>query len=86
MAKGKVVSSQVEKGKAQEKGLRLTQVQEEGLSRAFARKAILSPRYSFQWTNLAGCWIDANDDDYEELKIWCQNYDDDDANDDDDDE
>ena len=51
MAKGKVALSQVQqekKGKVQEKkGLSLSPVQEEGLRRAFARKAILSPRYSF---------------------------------------
>ena len=55
MAKGKVVLNQVQqekKGKVQEKkGLSLSPVQEEGLRRAFARKAILSPRYSF-WAML----------------------------------
>ena len=50
MAKGKVVSSRVER-KVQEKSL--TPVQEEGLRRAFARKAILSPRYSIQEIILA---------------------------------
>ena len=54
MAKGKVALSQVQevKEKVQEKkGLSLSPVQEEGLRRAFARKAILSPRYSF-WAML----------------------------------
>ena len=54
MAKGKVVSTRVHqegKKKVQEKSL--TPVQEEGLRRAFARKAILSPRYSIQEIFLA---------------------------------
>ena len=54
MAKGKVVSTRVHqegKRKVQEKSL--TTVQEEGLRRAFARKAILSPRYSIQEIILA---------------------------------
>ena len=44
MAKGKVV--QEVKGKVEDKK-GLNPVQEEGLRRAFTRKAILSPRYSF---------------------------------------
>ena len=43
MAKGKVTASKVQEEKG--KVLKLSPVQEEGLRRAFARKAILSPRY-----------------------------------------
>ena len=55
MAKGKVVQEvkgkvEDKKGKVEDKK-GLNPVQEEGLRRAFTRKAILSPRYSF-WTML----------------------------------
>ena len=50
MAKGKVTASKVQEQKG--KVLKLSPVQEEGLRRAFARKAILSPRFPFSCETL----------------------------------
>ena len=55
----KLTKVEEEERKVQPQVKRLTQVQEEGLRRAFARKAILSPRYLIQ------CCIDVNFDDHD---------------------